>query len=162
MESFFSRKRTGADGPRLPFVAVPDGPEYVAFTQAHHGLPTEHGRQVGTVQGVHYQLGEEEADHTVWAARKTAQHAAPATATMGPVRPGPSTVTVVINALVPDVVSAAPGLQPRQALRVGTDPGYVRGANVVMQLALARPELQLRTTLTDTIEASRATLGASR
>ncbi|MFK0120110.1 nucleoside 2-deoxyribosyltransferase domain-containing protein [Streptomyces sp. NPDC090994] len=48
------------------------------------------------------------------------------------------------------------------ALVVGTDPGYVRRTNVVAQLSLARPELQIYTTLQDTIEASRTAIRASR
>ncbi|MEW1687497.1 nucleoside 2-deoxyribosyltransferase domain-containing protein [Streptomyces sp. NPDC091265] len=43
---------------------------------------------------------------------------------------------------------------------VGTDPGYVRRTNVVAQLALARPELRVHTTLAGTIEASRAAIRA--
>ncbi|WP_216586412.1 nucleoside 2-deoxyribosyltransferase domain-containing protein [Streptomyces brasiliscabiei] len=48
------------------------------------------------------------------------------------------------------------------ALVVGTDPGYVRRTNVVTQLALARPEIEVHTTLVDTIEASRTAIRASR
>ncbi|WP_371665826.1 nucleoside 2-deoxyribosyltransferase domain-containing protein [Streptomyces sp. NBC_01241] len=52
--------------------------------------------------------------------------------------------------------------QRRASLVVGTDPGYVRRTNVVTQLSLACPELQVHTTLADTIEASRTTIRASR
>ncbi|MFC8661919.1 nucleoside 2-deoxyribosyltransferase domain-containing protein [Streptomyces sp. NPDC057199] len=48
------------------------------------------------------------------------------------------------------------------ALVVGADPGYVRRTNVVTQLALARPEIEVHTALADTIEASRAAIRASR
>lgn len=133
MENFFSRKRRWADGPYLHFIAVLDDPEYVAFTQAHHGLLTGYGERVGivpapwlhwTVLGVHHQLDEAQLERAVRAAREAAQQAAPATVTMGPVWPGPSAVTVAmypeeplaaINALVRDAVSAVPGVQMREA-----------------------------------------------
>lgn len=133
MENFFSRKRTWADGPYLHFIAVLDDPEYVAFTQAHHGPLTGYGERVGvvpapwlhwTVLGVHHQLDEAQVERAVRAARKAAQQAAPATVTMGPVWPGPSAVTVAmypeeplaaINALVRDAVSAVSGVQLREA-----------------------------------------------
>ncbi|MET8561223.1 2'-5' RNA ligase family protein [Streptomyces flaveolus] len=133
VESFFSQKRTWPDGPYLHFIAVLDDPEYVAFTQAHHDLLTEYGDRVGivpapwlhwTAQGVHHQLDEVQVERAVQAAREAAQHAAPATVTMGPVWPGPSAVTVAmypeeplaaINALVRNAVSTVPGVQLREA-----------------------------------------------
>ncbi|GAA3821685.1 2'-5' RNA ligase family protein [Streptomyces chiangmaiensis] len=119
---------------RASLYATPlDDPEYVAFTQAHHDLLTEYGDRVGivpapwlhwTAQGVHHQLDEVQVERAVQAAREAAQHAAPATVTMGPVWPGPSAVTVAmypeeplaaINALVRNAVSTVPGVQLREA-----------------------------------------------
>ncbi|MGI5457600.1 hypothetical protein ACQEWB_31410 [Streptomyces sp. CA-249302] len=143
-----------------------DDPEYAVFAQAHHGLLTEYGERVGivpapwlhwAVQGVHHQLDEEQVEHTVRAARKAAQHAAPATVTMGPVSPGPSAVTVAmdpeeplaaINAVVRDAVSAVPGVQlreaedgyrPRSTLAYFRSPS-VRDAEFNRRLRAIRPE----------------------
>ncbi|MFD4258687.1 2'-5' RNA ligase family protein [Streptomyces sp. NPDC058534] len=133
MESFFSQKRTWANGPYLHFIAVLDDPAYVAFTQAHHDLLADYGDRVGivpapwlhwTAQGVHHQLAEDQVERAVRAAREAARQAAPATVTMGPVWPGPSAVTVAmypeeplaeINALVRNAVSTVPGVQLREA-----------------------------------------------
>ncbi|MET8561221.1 nucleoside 2-deoxyribosyltransferase domain-containing protein [Streptomyces flaveolus] len=49
-----------------------------------------------------------------------------------------------------------------RALVIGTDPDYVRRTNVVTQLALARPEVHVHTTLADTIEATRTAIRESR
>ncbi|MCZ1012159.1 2'-5' RNA ligase family protein [Streptomyces lydicus] len=133
MESFFSAKRTWADGPYLHFIAVLNNPEYVAFTQAHHGLLAEYGDRVGTVpaqwlhwtvQGVHHRLGEDQVERAVQAVREAAQRSAPVTVTMGPVWPGASAVTVAmhpekplasINTLVRNAVSTEPGIRLRSA-----------------------------------------------
>lgn len=45
---------------------------------------------------------------------------------------------------------------------VGTDPGYVRRTNAEVQLSPASPELQVHTTLADTIEACSTAIRASR
>lgn len=133
MESFFSQKRTWPDGPYLHFIAALDDPDYVAFTEAHQDFLTQYGDRVGTVpaqwlhwtaQGIHHRLDEDQVEHAVRAVTEAAQHAAPATVTMGPVWPGPSAVTVAmypeeplaaINALVRSAVSAVPGVQLREA-----------------------------------------------
>ncbi|TFI21279.1 hypothetical protein [Streptomyces sp. 4R-3d] len=98
MESFFSQKRTWADGPYLHFVAVLDDPQYAAYTQAHHELLAAYGERVGivpaqwlhwTAQGVHHRLDDGQVERAVQAVREAARHAEPATVTMGPVWPGP-------------------------------------------------------------------------
>lgn len=48
-----------------------------------------------------------------------------------------------------------------RALVIGTDPGYIRRTNVVAQLALARPEIPVHTTLADTIDAGRTAVQAA-
>ncbi|MFD9223401.1 hypothetical protein ACFWDI_26120 [Streptomyces sp. NPDC060064] len=59
------------------------------------------------------------------------------------------------------VATRAPGLGMAVAdhgitLVVGSDPQYVRRANVVAQLGYARPGLRVHSTLAETIEACRA------
>ncbi|AQU70263.1 hypothetical protein BBN63_32860 [Streptomyces niveus] len=133
VESFFSEKRTWADGPYLHFVAVLDDPAYVAYAQAHHELLAPYGDRVGivpapwlhwTAQGVHHRLDDGQVETAVQAVREAARHAAPATVTMGPVWPGPSAVTVAmypeeplaaINTLVRAAMSAVPGVQLRES-----------------------------------------------
>lgn len=133
MESFFTARRMWQGSPYLHFVARLDDPTYVEYTRAYHDLLAEYGDRVGTVpaewvhwtvQGVHHDLTQDQVERAVRAASDAAQHATPATVTMGPVWPGPSAVTVAmypeeplaaINSLVREAVSAVPGVQLREA-----------------------------------------------
>ncbi|MFD5443633.1 MULTISPECIES: hypothetical protein [Streptomyces] len=134
MESFFSPKRTWAQGPYLHFVASLDDPAYVEYTRAHHELLAEYGDQVGavpaewlhwTVLGVHHPLTREQVERAVERVRtKLADCGGCVDAELGPVWPGPSAVTVAMDPEPPlaavtshvrDAVSAVDGISPRPA-----------------------------------------------
>ncbi|MFG2141898.1 hypothetical protein [Streptomyces sp. NPDC048650] len=134
MESFFSPKRTWADGPYLHFVAILDDPKYQEFIQAHHDLLSEYDDRVGivpaqwlhwTVQGIRHRLTRDQVERAVEAVRKeVAWNASRMTVQMGPVWPGPSAVTVAmypeeqpasLNTLVRKAVSTVKDIQLRAA-----------------------------------------------
>ncbi|QNE74492.1 hypothetical protein [Streptomyces finlayi] len=123
MESFFSPKRTWAQGPYLHFVAKLDDPAYVEYTRAHHGLLAEYGHQVGTVPaewlhwtvlGIHHSLTRDQVERAVERVRyKLAMDSTRADVQMGPVWPGPSAVTV---AMYPETALARVSNQVREAV----------------------------------------------
>ncbi|MFJ8957698.1 hypothetical protein ACIRJL_10630 [Streptomyces sp. NPDC102383] len=123
MESFFSPKRTWAQGPYLHFVARLDDPAYVEYTRAHHELLAEYGDQVGTVPaewlhwtvlGIHHNLTRNQVERAVERVRyKLAMDSTSANVQMGPVWPGPSAVTV---AMYPETALARVSNQVREAI----------------------------------------------
>ncbi|MER0477365.1 hypothetical protein ABR737_03125 [Streptomyces sp. Edi2] len=134
MESFFSPKRTWAQGPYLHFVARLDDPAYVEYTRAHHDLLAEYGDQVGTVPaewlhwtvlGIHHDLTRDQVERAVERVRtKLADYGGSVDAELGPVWPGPSAVTVAMHPEPPltavttkvrEAVSTVDGISPRTA-----------------------------------------------
>ncbi|MFD0437232.1 hypothetical protein [Streptomyces chartreusis] len=134
MESFFSPKRTWAQGPYLHFVARLDDPAYVEYTQAHHDLLAEYGDRVGTVPaewlhwtvlGVHHGLTRDQVERAVERVRdRLDMDGMLIDVQMGPVWPGPSAVTAAmypetalarVSTVVREAVSTVDGITLRPA-----------------------------------------------